>query len=175
MALLGRAEAQAYLIPTEQLESDTGFQILLEKLDDLYMSGHFERKYWWFSELWNFARPADKNINDFVGDFHALYLNYENVSGEISTETGAFMLMAACRLTKEQTQIIKAQIGKDVTYQKMKEALKITLGEDKPVSVTGNIKSESFGAFSVSKKKERMNKLLANLEDMKLFGVEVIH
>ena len=46
MALLGRAEAQVYLIPIEQLESDTGFQILLENLDDLYMTGYFERKYW---------------------------------------------------------------------------------------------------------------------------------
>ena len=160
MALLGRAEAQAYLIPTEQLESDTGFQILIEKLDDLYMPGHFERNYWLFNELWTLARPADKNINDFVGDFHALYLNYENVSGQISTETGAFMLMAACRLTKEQTQIIKAQIGKDVTYQKMKEALKITLGEDKPVSGTGDIKSESSGAF-FSEREERKDEQAA--------------
>ena len=42
------------------------------------------------------------------------------------------MLMTACRLTREQSQIIKGQIGKDVTYQKMKEALKMTLGEDRP-------------------------------------------
>ena len=139
MALLGRAEGQAYLMPTEQLESDTGFATLLEKLDDLYMPGNFERKYWLFNELWNFARPADRNINDFVADLHALYLNYESVSGEISTETVAFMLMTACRLTREKTQIIKVQIGKDVTYQKMKEALKITLGEDRPVGDTGNI------------------------------------
>ena len=41
------------------------------------------------------------------------------------------MLMTACRLSREQSQIIKEQIGKDVTYQKMKEALKITLGEDR--------------------------------------------
>ena len=147
MVLLGRAEAQGYLIPTEQLETETGFELLLEKLDELYMPSKFERNFWLFSELWNFVRAADTNINDFVADFHALYINYENVSGVISTETGAFMLMAACRLTKEQTQIIKSQIGKDVTYQNMKEALKITLGEDKPVSDTGNIKGESSGAF----------------------------
>ena len=54
------------------------------------------------------------------------------MSCEISTETRTFMLMTACRLTREQSQIIKAQIGKDVTYQTMKEALKITLREDRP-------------------------------------------
>ena len=41
MALLGRAEAQAYLMPTEQLESDTGFAKLLENLDDLYIPENF--------------------------------------------------------------------------------------------------------------------------------------
>ena len=49
-------------MPTEQLESDTGFATLLEKLDDLYMPGNFERKYWLFNELWNFARPANRNM-----------------------------------------------------------------------------------------------------------------
>ena len=61
----------------------------------VYMPGNFERKYWLFNELWNFVRAADRNINDFVSDFHALYLSYENVSGEIPTEIEAFMLMAA--------------------------------------------------------------------------------
>ena len=147
MALGGRAEVQGYLIPTEQLEAENGFETLLEKLDELYKPGNFERKYWLFNELWNFARAPDRNINDFVADFHAMILNYENVSGEISTETAAFMLMSACKLTKEQTQMIKGQIGKDVTYQKMKEALKITLGEDKPVDYTNNFKVETSGTF----------------------------
>ena len=100
MALGGRAEVQGYLIPTEQLEAENGFETLLEKLDELYKPGNFERKYWLFNELWNFARAPDRNINDFVADFHAMILNYENVSGEISTETAAFMLMSACKVTK---------------------------------------------------------------------------
>ena len=56
IALLGGAGRQAQNIPDEELENEDGFKTLLNKLDEVYMPGKFDRRYWRFKEYYECSR-----------------------------------------------------------------------------------------------------------------------
>ena len=59
LALQGKAGIQGHNIPKEELKAINGLQILLEKLDEVYMPGMFDRQLGSFTDYYNCRRKPD--------------------------------------------------------------------------------------------------------------------
>ena len=63
LALQGKAGIQGHNIPKEELKAINGLQILLEKLDEVYLPGMFDRQLGSFTDYYNCRRkPEQKKI-----------------------------------------------------------------------------------------------------------------
>ena len=137
-ALLGGAGRQAQHIPDDVLENEDGFKTLLSKLDEVYMPGKFDRMYWRFKEYYECQRKKGQKISEFLPEYHAIKCNYDNAGGKIDSETAGLKLLTASNISMEQTQMIRGHVREDVSYDNMREALKLILGVDNPAETNDN-------------------------------------
>ena len=145
LALQGKAGIQGHNIPKELLKANNGLQILLEKLDEVYMPGMFDRQLGSFTDYYNCRRKPDQKISEFIPEYHAHKLNFDNTGGQIDNGTAGLMLLAACQLSREQKQIIRGHLEKKTNYDNVRDVLKTILGADM-LNNTDN----SFGESSSS-------------------------
>ena len=138
LALQGSADEQATNIPDEDLEKEDGFQTLINKLDEVYMPGKFDRRYWRFKAYHKCSGKQGQKVSEFLPEYHALKCNYDNAGGQIDNETAGYMLLTASNISVEQTQMIRGHVKEDVSYNNMREALKLILGVDNPAETNDN-------------------------------------
>ena len=81
-ALKGRADKQGYNISKEVLKQDDGFQILLKRLDEVFMPGKLDRRYNKFIEYYSCRRKPEQKMSEFLPEYHAHKLNFDNAGGE---------------------------------------------------------------------------------------------
>ena len=64
-------------------------------------------------------------MRDYIIDFDQCYLKFERVnSHKISDMMLAYDLLVSCNLSDRDTQLVKATLGEDYTYNGMKTVLK---------------------------------------------------
>ena len=97
-ALCGTAKEHVHNMNKDVLASDAGLEAILQILDDIYMPEMFKKTYRNFKNLWNLHRKTSESLASFAGDWHAKYQAYQNVSGNIPSETAAMMLLTAAKL-----------------------------------------------------------------------------
>ena len=77
-------------------------------------------------------------MSEFLPEYHALKCNYDNAGGQIDSETAGLKLLTASNISVEQTQMIRGHVREDVSYDNMREALKLILGVDNPAETNDN-------------------------------------
>merc|ERR1712179_882696 len=73
---------------------------------------------------------GDEPLQSFVGDWNAKLQAYQSYAGVISSETSAMMLIVAAKLSAEERQSVRLHVGKEITFGKVREIIKI-MGTDK--------------------------------------------
>ena len=136
LSLTGRAEIASANIPDEELEKD-GVKKILEKLDPIYMPDIWQRQFYNFLELHRLHKKEGVNMHDFICDFDHKYHKFQQVNGEMADTVLAFMLLSACQMSDENTQLVKAGVGKQITYANMKETLKRIFGDQHMLKARG--------------------------------------
>ena len=139
IALKGSADNFVTNIPDEELETEDGFETLLKKLDEVYMPGKFDRRYWKFRAFQKCERKQGEKVSEFLPRYHALKCNYDNAGGIIDNETAGYMLLTASNISVSQTQMIRGHVKEDVAYDNMRESLKLILGVDNPAETNDNL------------------------------------
>ena len=129
-ALKGKADKQGFNISMEVLEQDNGFQTLLEKLDEVFMPDKLDKMYNTFIDYYNCRRKPEQKMSDFLPEYHAHKLSFDNTGGNIDKVTEGLMLLGASKLTPEQPQIIRGRLDEKVSYDNAREVLKLILGTD---------------------------------------------
>ena len=124
----GKAKYHVHNMDLDTLEKDDGLEVILKVLDEVYLPEIFEKKYWNFHDLWFSCRKHDESMGVWSAIWHAKFINYEKVAGNIPSETAAMMLLTAARLTGDQRQSIRLHMGTEITYAKMREIIKIKFG-----------------------------------------------
>ena len=130
LAIKGKAKQHVHNMDKSITATAEGFDAILKILDEVYMPEIFEKKYRNFYSLFASDRKTDEPLQSFVGDWHAKLQAYQSVAGEISSETAAMMLLVAAKLSAEERQSVKLHVGKEITYGKVREIIKI-MGTDK--------------------------------------------
>ena len=83
-------------------------------------------------------KKKGQKVSEFLPEYHALKCNYENAGGKIDSETAGHMLLTASNISVEQTQMIRGHVREHVSYDNMREALKLILGVDNPAETNDN-------------------------------------
>ena len=130
LAIEGKAKQHVHNMDKRITTTAEGFDAILKILDEVYMPEIFEKKYRNFYNLFYSDRKTDEPLQSFVGDWHAKLQAYQSVAGDISSETSAMMLLVAAKLSADERQSVKLHVGKDITYAKVRETIKI-MGTDK--------------------------------------------
>merc|ERR1712179_833931 len=116
-----------------------GFEEILKVLDEIYMPEIFKKKYRNFNDLWSYCRKPNESMPEWSANWHAKYINYEKVAGIIPSETAAMMLLTAANLTGDQRQSIRLHMGTEITYDKMREIIKIKFGAEDETQVSSDM------------------------------------
>ena len=130
LAMDGKAKDHVHNMDLDKLEQDDGFEEVLKVLDEVYLPEIFEKKHRNFNDLWYSYRKENESVPVWVANWHAKFVNYQNVAGILPSETAALMLLTAARLTAEQRQSIKLHMGTEITYAKMRELIKMKFGAE---------------------------------------------
>ena len=126
LAIEGKAKQHVHNIKNKAiLKTVDGFDAIIKILDEVYMPEVFEKKYGHFYNLFNKHRKTDEPLQSFVGDWHAKLQAYQSVAGDMSSETSAMMLIVAAKLAAEERQSVKLHVGREITYEKVREVIKI--------------------------------------------------
>ena len=144
LAISGPAKDQVFHMDMDKLKLKSGFDELIKLLDELYLPAQFENEYKHFDDLFHFVRKPDELVNNFSREWHAKLLNFESIAGKVSSKMAALMLLSASKLTKSQRQITKAMVGKDISYERIREVINVICEVESNTNDDIAINSETF-------------------------------
>ena len=102
LSLNGKARECARSIDLEVLGSATGCKKLIEILDKLFLKDADTRAFLAFKEFYEFKRPYDCSVTDFVAHYEYLYGKVEEHKMTLPEEVKAFFPLNAANVTEEQ-------------------------------------------------------------------------
>lgn len=120
----GLALNAALHVKKEQLKSKDGMTLLLDQLDRVFIPDALQRDYSIHHQLYRMVRPADRRVCDFMNDFADQYLKFQQTNHNLPEKTLAFMLLSACNLNNDKTQLVMAGLPKVLTYVDMQDQLR---------------------------------------------------
>ena len=122
--LKGRAKTVIDDLEIADLGSATGFDKIIEKLDDAFLPDEFEREFWPLHDLFTFKKTSDMSMENYLLDYDQKFRKFSRTSGHISNTVAAYKLLSGAGLTVAQIQSVKAGLGSSITYENMKTWLK---------------------------------------------------
>ena len=125
LAMKGKAKDVVFQLDNEKLGLQDGFEYIIKTLDDIYLPEIFEQKLRNFYDLWNFSRKPDDLVLEWAGEWHGKFLNYHRVAGVLPSETAIMMFLMAANLTADQRQQNRVNMGTSITYEKIREIIKL--------------------------------------------------
>ena len=144
LPLGSRARDVTSEISREDLKKDTGIDILIARLDEVFLADKSRRQFAAFKMLYNLRRPNNISICDFVKDFEHAYFNFKAQDMKLPDSVMALMLLASSMLSDSESQLVMSSLV-EVTYSAMKSALKRIFDknvEKAPAIATVDVKSE---------------------------------
>ena len=123
LSLQGRARKAAMELDLEELNSEGGLALLIQKLDGLFLKDSNQRMYVAFSEFEKYKRSSDTNIDTYISDFDRLYNKVKVHKVEYPDALLAYKLLENCNLPSETMAIVRQCIGQ-FTFEDMKAQLR---------------------------------------------------
>ena len=127
LVLSGKARQASSKMEVEDLCKDSGVDILLAKLDKLFLLDESRRQFKAFQKLYNSKRTNDEDVCEFVIKFETIYYRFKHERMELPDAVMAFMLLASCSLSDTQFQLVMSSVP-SITYENMKSSLKRIFG-----------------------------------------------
>ena len=123
--LKGRAKSVALELSVEEIGSDNGLELIMEKLDKLYLTEKNQRIFLALDEFENFKRSDNGSMSDFIIEFERCHNKV--VAFECTYPDGvlAYRLLKAANLSSQNEQLCRATIGTgEWSYKSMLSQLK---------------------------------------------------
>ena len=109
------------------LTSTTGFEQIIDQLDENFLPDVFEKEFWPLHDLFTFRKTPEMRMQDYLIDFEQKLRKFERTNGHLSDVVTAYKLLSSAGLTDAQIETVKAGLGSGRTYENMKATLKKTL------------------------------------------------
>ena len=144
--LTGEAKAAAKKLTVEQIGSENGLQLIIDKLDELYLADKNQRICSALEAFEKFKRPGSMNMSTFLVEFEGLHSTVQNFQCAYPDGVLAYKVLQAANLSQEHVKLCKATIATGAwSYKAMKDQIKKIFSDaiaDKPDLPTNAIKVE---------------------------------
>ena len=127
LSLSGRARHAAKQVAREKLKTDDGVDVLLKKLDEVFLQDKGRRQFFAFHELYNLRRKPEMLVKNFINEFDHVYLKFSEQGMTLQDPVMAFMLHASFKFSDDKVQLNMSAVS-NVTLKEMKSVLKRVFG-----------------------------------------------
>ena len=144
LPLENRARDATSEIPREDLKKSTGVDIIIAKLDEVFLLDKSMRQFSAFKALYSLRIPTNVSVSDFVKEFEHAYFKFKAQDMKLLDTVMALMLLASCSVSDNESRLVMASLV-DINYTVMKSALKRIFDKDiekAPGIATVDIKTE---------------------------------
>ena len=156
LSLTGRAHETAVRVPVDELNSNSGMQVLCTMLDKVLKKEDKDLAYETYTTFDNFKCCDGVTIGDYIYEFEKLYERCSRLKMVLPDAVLAFKLLDNANFTFQEKQLALTACN-ELTLSSMKSAMKRIFG-DRPATGGNDEKSISIkeeGAFFVSGSKHR--------------------
>lgn len=129
LSLLGRARESALEIAAHDLNTDTGMDVLLTKLDSVFLKEERDRQYEVYTEFDRINRPSDMSMVDYIIAFERRYNKIHKFKMELPDAVLAFKLLDTVGLNTKEKQLALTACS-TISFDNMKSALKRIFGDN---------------------------------------------
>ena len=137
-----KAEKNVDQITAVELNTDTGMNTLLSKLDEVFLSETIDEAYNIYSCFINFNRHDDTDMNDYIIEYEHLYKRMKDFEMKLPDAVLAFKLPDGANITEDDHKLALA-LGKEMKFN-MKSALKILFNKTSCTTVAPIKSEEAF-------------------------------
>ena len=112
----------------ESLNSDSGVELILEKLDALFLLDKGRRQFAAFKNLYDLKREG-KSILEHISSFEHTYYRFKQEGMSLPDPVMAFMLIVSCGFDDNEMKLVMSAIG-EISYENAKITLKRIFSKD---------------------------------------------
>ena len=123
LSLGGRARIATSELKVEDLNKDNGVDLVISKLDELFLKDKDMRQFLAFQAMYSMRRTPEQSIAEFIPLFEHAYFKYKQEGLELPDTTLGFMLLASSELSETELQLVMSPNQK-VTFDTVKQTLK---------------------------------------------------
>ena len=110
-------------VTVPELNKDDGLNLLINKLEKLYVKDSKASAYLAYEKFESFQCPTDMNIIDYLNEFERLYYDIQRYEMTLPSGVLAYQVLKSANLTPEKQELARATIT-ELTYENMKKQLK---------------------------------------------------
>ena len=122
-SLRGKAREASIEISPDELGSETGVDILLKKLDEMFLVDKNRRAFMAYQEFERFKRNSSMTISEYINEFDRKYYQFKSHGMELPDAVLAFRLLESCNISDIHFQLAMSTAG-DITFENMRKTLR---------------------------------------------------
>ena len=147
LSLAGKARDAVTDIDVEAIGKDDGVDIIIKKLDEVFLKDKNTLAYMAFKTFYNFRRTAGMSMQEFIVDFERYYNEMKKYDTKLPDGVLAFMVLNAANISDESEKLARATVG-ELSYNSMKnKILQIFSCATSGAEATPDVKVEPTDTF----------------------------
>lgn len=123
LSLEGSARDAAHEVSLEDLSGDNGINVLIEKLDSLFLKDENNSAFEAYDTFERYQRPVDMGMTDYINNFERLYQKAKHFKLDLPDGVLAYRLLRSANLSDTHAQLARATLP-SLTYNNMQQQLK---------------------------------------------------
>lgn len=123
LSLDGSTRDAAHEVQLAELNGDNGIDVLLTKLDGLFLTNQDNAAFEAYDAFERHQRPSDMHIFEYINSFERLYQKAKHFKLELPDGVLAYRLLRSANLSDAHEQLVRATLA-SLTYVNMKDQLK---------------------------------------------------
>ena len=127
LALKGRAKEAVHSLKPDDLNVDEGLDLVIAKLDEVFLKDKNTRAYLKFQEFYGYKRLSGETIDAYIVKFEQLYQDLTEFNMVVPSEIKACFLLMGCNISDDVEKLARATSA-DLTYDNVKDQIKKICG-----------------------------------------------
>ena len=122
LSLQGKARECLRELTPARIGGENGFELICQKLDAVYRENINYRTFSAFKTFYEYRRPADTSIKDFIITYESLYHKLDEYNMQLPEGVQAFFILNAANIDDESERLARVTCP-ELTYNEMKATL----------------------------------------------------
>ena len=128
LSLKGKARDAVRELKPQDLGNDDGYDIVIRKLDSVYLKDETTRAFCAFQEFHSYKRSSGENFSDFIVKWEHLYQKIVRFDMKLPEGVKAYFLLNAANMSPEYDKLARTTV-KELNYAEMKDKVMKIFGD----------------------------------------------